>query len=156
MAINLIKAELEDCAEIYKMQIRSFQALLEKYQDYDFSPGAENIEQTYERFFQSETDFWIVSLKQRNIGAIRICNYGRLCKLKQIFIVPEWQNNGYAQEAIKAVEKMYPDAQRWELDTILQERKLCHLYEKMGYSKTGQVENIKEGMDLVYYSKGTL
>ena len=26
----------------------------------------------------------------------------------------------------------------------------------MGYTKTGQVENIKNGMDLVYYAKGHL
>ncbi|NTV78512.1 MAG: tyrosine-protein phosphatase, partial [Clostridiales bacterium] len=51
------------------------------------------------------------------------------------------------------VEDIYPYAKRWELDTILQEDKLCHLYEKMGYLKTGRVENIKDGMDLVYYEK---
>ena len=34
--------------------------------------------------------------------------------------------------------------------------KLCGMLEKMGYTKTGQVENIKDGMDLVYYAKGHL
>ena len=55
--------------------------------------------------------------------------------------------------AIKAVEAKYPYARRWELDTILQEAKLCYLYEKMGYRKTGQVKNVKDGMDLVYYER---
>lgn len=156
MAITLIKAKFENCREIYDLQIKSFKALLEKYQDYDFSPGAEKIELTYERFNQPVTDFWMISLDEKNIGAIRVCDFGKLCKLKQIFIVPEHQNHGYAQEAIKTVEGIYPHALRWELDTILQEEKLCYLYEKMGYIKTGRVENIKYGMDLVYYAKGHL
>ena len=153
MAITLTKAKFENCPELYRLQIKSFRALLEKYQDYDFSPGAERIERTYERFHQSITDFWMISLDEKNIGAIRVCDFGTLCKLKQIFIVPEYQNCGYAQEAIKAVEAIYPHALRWELETILQEEKLCYLYDKMGYTKTSRVETIKEGMDLVYYAK---
>lgn len=156
MEIKLIQANLGDCPEIYNLQIKSFETLLKKYQDYDFSPGAEKIERTYERFNQSETDYWMISLNDKNIGAIRICNYGELCSLKQIFILPEFQKNGYAQDAIRAVEDLYSNALRWELDTILQEEKLCYLYEKMGYTKTGRVENIKEGMDLVYYAKGQI
>ena len=45
------------------------------------------------------------------------------------------------------------NGEKWELDTILQEKKLCYLYEKMGYQKTGKTEKIKDGMDLVYYAK---
>jgi len=51
------------------------------------------------------------------------------------------------------MEHLYPDARKWELDTIAQEEKLCHLYEKMGYRKTGRVEKLKDGMDIVYYEK---
>ncbi len=156
MAINLIKAEVESCSEIYELQIKSFQALLEKYQDEESNPGAETIERFYERFRQPNTDYWMIELEEKRIGAIRICDFGELCKLKQIFILPEFQNCGYAQDAIKAVEKAYPNAQRWELDTILQEDKLCHLYEKMGYCKTGKITNIKDGMDLIDYAKGTV
>ena len=153
MSITLKKAKFENCPEIYDLQIKSFRPLLEKYQDYDFSPGAESIERTYERFNQSFTDFWMIALGEKNIGVIRICDFGEICKLKQIFLLPAYQNHGYAQEAIKAVEAKYPYARRWELDTILQEAKLCYLYEKMGYRKTGQSKNIKDGMDLVYYER---
>ena len=54
---------------------------------------------------------------------------------------------------MKAVEKLFPNAIRWELDTIAQEEKLCHLYEKVGYRPTGKRINIKENMDLVFYEK---
>ena len=54
---------------------------------------------------------------------------------------------------MRIAESLYPNAGRWELDTILQEQKLCHLYEKMGYRKTGKTQRIKDGMDIVFYAK---
>lgn len=41
----------------------------------------------------------------------------------------------------------------WELDTILQEPKNCHLYEKLGYRQTGKKRVINERLTLVFYEK---
>lgn len=153
MEITLKKAVFDDCREIYDLQIESFKALLNKYHDYDYSPGAERFERTIQRFNEPVTNYWMIDLDGKHIGAIRICNFGTLCKLKQIFILPKYHGQGYAQTAIRLVETLYPDATRWELDTIMQEDKLCYLYEKMGYRRTGKTENIKDGMDLVFYEK---
>lgn len=153
MSITLVKAQRDDCPLIYYMQIKSFRALLEKYQDYDFSPGAEKIERTYQRFDEPTSDFWLICSENKPIGAVRIGHYDSLCKLKQIFILPEHQEHGFAQEAIRLVEAQYPDATRWELATILQEDKLRHLYEKMGYSDTGKRQPLQEGMDIIIYAK---
>lgn len=49
MAILLEKADLSQAQEIYALQIASFAALLSKYQDYDYSPGAEELERTLQR-----------------------------------------------------------------------------------------------------------
>ena len=40
---------------------------------------------------------------EKHIGAVRICDFEKRCVLKQIFILPEYQGYGYAQEAIKIV-----------------------------------------------------
>lgn len=153
MAILLEKADLSQAQEIYALQIASFAALLSKYQDYDYSPGAEKLERTLQRLSEPFTDFYFITLDGKHIGALRVCNFGQLCKLKQIFILPEYQDRGYAQQAMRIAESLYPNAGRWELDTILQEQKLCHLYEKMGYRKTGKNQRIKDGMDIVFYAK---
>ena len=149
-------ASFTDAQELYDLQIKSFKALLEKYQDYDFSPGAEKLERTIQRLYDPITDYYFISLKGKHIGALRICHFETLCKLKQICILPEYQGYGYAQKAITIVESLYPTAEKWELDTILQEEKLCYLYEKIGYRKTGRVEPIMNGMDLVFYAKYTM
>jgi hypothetical protein len=153
MAISLRKAGLADCQELYDMQIKSFAALLEKYQDYDYSPGAEKIEKTEKRLKEVNSDYYFICLGNVHIGAIRIIKQDNLCRLKQIYILPEYQNKGHAQQAILVAESLYPKVSRWELDTIKQEGKLCHLYEKMGYKQTGHEETIKEGMTLVFYAK---
>lgn len=151
--ITLKKAAISDSEELYDLQIKSFKQLLDKYQDHDYSPGAEKLERTVQRLSEAFTDYYFICCDGQNIGGLRICDFGELCKLKQIYLLPEYQNNGYAQTAIRLSEELHPNARRWEVDTILQEDKLCHLYEKMGYKKTGRIDNIKYGMDIVYYAK---
>lgn len=153
MAITLKKAAFEDCPLLYDLQVRSFKALLDKYQDYDYNPGAEKLERFIERFEQPITDYYLILLGDMPIGGLRVCDFGEHCYLKQAFLLPEFQNRGFAQQAIAQVEALYANAKHWYLDTILQENKLCYLYEKLGYRKTGNTKNLKLGMDLVYYEK---
>ena len=153
MEISLKKAVIGDAELIHRMQKAAFTPLLEKYQDYDYSPACETLERTIYRMNLPIADHWLILLNDTPIGAIGIGRYEDHLKLKRLFILPEYQNRGYAQQAVRLAEAEYPSDIRWELDTILQEAKLCHLYEKLGYRKTGQIRPLKEGMDLVFYAK---
>lgn len=42
----------------------------------------------------------------------------------------------------KIIEEMYKPKNGWILNTILQESGNCHLYEKIGYRKTGEIGKI--------------
>ena len=64
----------------------------------------------------------------------------------------EFRGRGYAQKAIQLAEEIHGSS-RWELDTILQEKGNCHLYEKMGYYQTGETRVINERMTLIFYKK---
>jgi GNAT superfamily N-acetyltransferase len=153
MSISLKKASVSDSEHLYELQINSFKELLDKYQDYDTNPGAEKLDRTISRLNEPNSDYYFLQLDSKNIGAIRIVRNDDLCKLKQIYVLPEYQGNGYAQRAIILTESLYPDVEHWELDTIKQESRLCHLYEKMGYIQTGKEQQIKDGMTLVFYRK---
>jgi hypothetical protein len=48
---------------------------------------------------------------------------------------------------------MFPQATSWELKTILEEKRNCYLYEKMGYSQTDEKSMINENITLVHYKK---
>lgn len=151
--IILRKAIEDDLRRIYEMQVEAFQPLLDKYQDYDTSPAAEPFERTVQRFNYDNVEYHLILLNDKPIGAVRVRWQDTTYVLVQILIKPEYQNKGYAQEAIQETEKLYPNAKKWVLDTIAQEEKLCHLYEKIGYQKTGDIHHIKDGMDIVGFYK---
>lgn len=109
-----------------------------------FSPGAEKIERTIQRFNEPATDYYFICNGAIHIGAIRICNFDRLLKLKQIFILPEYQGRGYAQEAIRLVEILYPKAEEWQLDTILQKRNSAIYMKKWVIRKQAKQRGLKK------------
>jgi len=154
MNIKLIKANEEDCIELHSLQIAAFADMLSRYKDYKTSPGAEQVDKIIERMKQDNTDYYFINLYGENIGGIRIVRKeGDICRISPMFVLPQYQNKGYAQEAIQIVENLYNNAKGWELDTIKQEEKLCHLYEKMGYIKTGTEIELQPGMTLLDYKK---
>ena len=154
MSVTLRQANRDDLETIWKMQVEAFKGLLEVYQDYDMSPGAEDLDKIVARFEQPWTKYYFIQAEDQNVGVIRVVDKkdGSRKRISPIWIMEEYRNKGYAQDAIRAVEDIY-GKDNWCLDTILQEKGNCHLYEKMGYHQTGQIEHINERMDIVYYEK---
>jgi RimJ/RimL family protein N-acetyltransferase len=64
----------------------------------------------------------------------------------------EFRGNGFAKQAISEAEAIH-GKDMWKLDTILQEKGNCRLYEKLGYKRTGTIKKINEQMDIVFYEK---
>ena len=154
MNITLERVTRENIEEVWKMQIEAFSGLLEKYRDHDMSPGAEPFEKVLVRFEQPWTAYYFIVAGDTRAGAVRVTDKGdgSRKRISPIWIMEEHRNKGYAQQAIGELEKIYGSG-HWCLDTILQEEGNLHLYEKMGYHKTGRIEHIKDGMDIVFYEK---
>ena len=137
MPIHLHKASESDCPLLHDIQVKSFSALLEKYRDFDTNPAAESVERVYQRFAQPFTDYYLILEGDSPVGMLRVCDFGEECRLSPICVLPAFQGRGIAQQAMVLAEDLYPAARKWTLDTILQEARLCRLYEKMGYQRTG-------------------
>ena len=155
MDIKLIAANLEDLNTILQMQKEAFSELYAKYQDTETSPSTEEYEDILFRINQTETTYYFITVDNAKVGVIRIvdCKDGVTRKIiSPIFIMPEYRNQGYAQQAIKEAERIH-GKQNWKLDTILQEKGNCYLYEKLGYHQTGKTEQINERMTIVFYEK---
>ena len=155
MDIKLIAANLEDLNTILQMQKEAFSELYAKYQDTETSPATEKYENILFRFNQPETTYYFIMADNVKVGVIRIvdCKNGITRKrISPVFIMPEYRNKGYAQQAIKEAERIHGEDQ-WKLDTILQEKGNCYLYEKLGYHQTGKTEQINERMTIVFYEK---
>ena len=155
MKIELLRAGVDDAKELHAMQVESFRVLFEKYQDFDTSPANESVEKVEARLKQNFTYYYFICIGMQKAGAIRIVDKkesGKNKRISPIFILPEFQGQGIAQKAIRLCEEIH-GKEGWELDTILQEPKNCHLYEKMGYRQTGKTEVINERLTLVFYEK---
>lgn len=136
------------------MQIKAFMPLLEKYQDFETSPANETVDRIVSRMNQPFTDYYLIRYLDFYVGAIRIVKKDNfIYRVSPIFIMPEYQGRGIAQEVFAKIEEMHKDAKMWELDTILQERGNCYLYEKLGYIKSGEFKEINDKMSIVYYEK---
>ena len=154
MSIKLVEVTRDDLETVWKMQIKAFSGLLAKYQDYDLSPANEGLDKIVARFEQPWTKYFFITAEGVNVGAVRVVDMkdGSRRRISPIWIMEEYRGKGYAQQAILAVEEIYgPD--NWSLDTILQEKGNCYLYEKMGYHQTGKTEHINDKMDIVFYEK---
>lgn len=110
MEIILKRAYISDAEQLYELQIKSFKPLLDKYQDYETNPGAEKIERIIGRLHEHNSFYYFIQIEHSIIGAVRIVDFGDLCRLKQIYILPEYQGRGYAQKAILLVESLHKNA----------------------------------------------
>lgn len=155
MEVTLLRANIDNAKELHAMQIEAFKELLYKYQDFDTSPANETVEKVETRLKQDFTFFYFICIGQQKVGAIRIIDKkedGKNKRISPIFILPKFQGKGIAQKAIQLCEELHGN-ENWELDTIMQEPKNCHLYEKMGYRQTGKTEVINERLTLTFYEK---
>ena len=107
------------------------------------------------RLNQSFTYYYFIEANGIIVGAVRVVDRqeeGMAKRISPVFIMKEYRNKGYAQKAIQLVEEIHGSS-NWELNTILQEKGNCYLYEKMGYHQTGKTETISNKLTLVFYKK---
>lgn len=155
MKITLVRANIQDAENLWKMQIAAFQDLYAKYKDTETSPATEPLEKVVMRLEQPYTYYYYIKVEDSIVGAVRVVdtkepnNYKRI---SPIFIMKGFRGRGYAQQAIQLAEEIHGSS-RWKLDTILQEEGNCHLYEKLGYKLTGEAKVVNESMTLVFYQK---
>ena len=153
--MKLIRANIQDAENLWKMQIVAFQDLYAKYEDKETSPATEPLEKVVMRLEQPDTYYYYIKVEDSIVGAVRVVDTKEPNKCKRIspiFIMKEFRGRGYAQQAIQLAEEIHGSS-RWKLDTILQEKGNCHLYEKLGYRQTGETKVVNERMTLVFYQK---
>ena len=155
MGTKLVRVGIQNAEKLWKMQVNAFQDLYKKYQDTETSPATEGIDKIQLRLNQAFTYYYFIEVDDITVGAIRVVDKREIENAKRIspiFIMNEYRNKGYAQKAIQLVEEIHGSS-NWELDTILEEKGNCYLYEKLGYKQTGKTEKINDKLTLVFYRK---
>lgn len=151
--VSLRKAEISDADRILEMQKTAFREIYEKYRDEETNPVCESLEKVRMRIIQEGRVYYLIEVGKKTVGAINIAaTAGGMKKIAPIFLLPEFQGYGYAEETIRKLEEIY-GSEHWELETILEEEKLCRFYEKLGYRKTSKITPVNDRMNLIEYRK---
>lgn len=152
--IALNKVVADEAEELLAMQKEVFMPLYKKYEDHETSPVTQTIDRFLRRF--NIGDYYKILYEDNLAGSVFVYEKEPgIMKLHIINIREEYQNKGIAQEVMKRLELMYPQAESWELETILSEKRNCYLYEKMGYSQSGELQPINDKLTFVSYKKQT-
>lgn len=155
MDVRLIRAGVGDAQRLWRMQAEAFAEMYDRYQDAETSPAAEPADRTIRRLEHPFTYYYYIQADDVIVGAVRAIDAKdpeRSKRISPLFIMPPFRNRGIAQQALLEAERIHGST-GWELETISQEAGSCHLYEKMGYRRTGKTTAINDKMTLVCYKK---
>ena len=153
MSITLKRAQLSDAEAMHMMQVTAFLPLLEKYHDTAINPACETLERVREKIAHSRCYF--IMEDGRAVGGIRVVQgptTGGSKVISPLFVLAGYRGRGVAQRALKLVESIH-GADGWKLNTILEEPGNCHLYEKLGYRRTGDQRRVRPNMTIIDYVK---
>ena len=152
MDILFKKATLEDAEELLNIQRKSFKEALELYQDFDTNPKFEKIEKISHKI---RNHYYYKIIVDRIIigGAHAYKNGDCHYYINRVFIHPDFENLGIGKKAMEFIENELPDAKVLSLETPHKSLKNHYFYEKLGYTRTGKVEEINENLKLIYYEK---
>lgn len=155
MDITVSRFRERDIDTVFEIQRAAYKPLYEKYHDDNSDPYMESKDTVLRKYTRAGTSGYLFYIGSTAVGAVRINidDASKSGRVSALCVLPQYQGRGIAQKALRKIEQMHPDVEMWFLDTILEEAGNCHLYEKIGYRKTGKTEVVNEKMTLVFYEK---
>ena len=113
----VIKIEIYELLKAYSMQKKCFKPIYEKYYD-ETSPCKESFAKFVSRTKKSSFQMYWIIHNSTKVGQIWIATKNDTAILARLFVLPKYQNKGYATKAIIDIEKLYSNYKHWQLDTI--------------------------------------
>lgn|SRR5699024_2260362 len=152
--MKIIEMKIDHAPIALDLIKRSFQPLLEKYNDHEQNPATKSLECLIAEMNHPTSDTYLFKKEDNYIGYVRVNKREENeYSINDFCIDPDHQGKGYAQFFLKEIEEKFQDVNVWSLVTILEETKLCHLYEKMGYIRKNVIKEVNLHMHFVLYKK---
>jgi len=153
MSIRVEKADINDLELIVQGQKRAFFECYQRYQDHEMSPYNVTLEMM-KNIFENEFLYKII-YEEKLVGAIYVHESPDPyhMKLHGIYVEPEYQDKGIGRSAIEYVEAAHNQAVTWVLETPHDLKRNHHLYEKLGYRRTGEEDYVNENLSIIHYRK---
>ncbi len=153
--MKIVEFKESDIDIVFEIQRAAYKPLYEKYHDDNSNPYLESKETVLQKYTKDGTKGYLFIKNGEPVGAVRITLYpeSKSGRISALGVHPKYQGQKIAQQALLKIEEIHSEVERWFLDTILEEAGNCHLYEKIGYKRTGKIEKVNEKMTLVFYEK---
>lgn len=142
MKIEFMKATEKDAEKFVEIQDKSFYA---DYMKYGYCPGYGKTVQSLAESIKKNMSFKIMA-DGKVVGKVSAKeNERNECHLDCLCIIPEYENRGIGQVTVAFIEKQFPNAVKWSLETPADKLRNHYFYEKCGYTitrkeKDGNVE----------------
>ena len=127
------KAKLEDASELARIATEAFAE--DKEIIGMLPPEIESIEK-HQRIIQEGHYYTIVTNGVLSGGMFAVPQEDGSVLIGAVFISPNFQGCGIGRCALRWLERSFPSASRFELETPLQKLKNIKFYEKAGYYQT--------------------
>lgn len=152
MTIRIVRATPADAAALTALQVRAFDADARRHPDAPPGgpPGYDDIAWQLERMADGDC-FQILEQEARVGGAIVLRTGPASCELGRIWVDPDRQHRGIGGQALELLERAYPEATVWTLDTPAWATRNQRFYERHGYRRVREAP--AGGIRLVFYEK---
>lgn len=131
MKLEFVKASDTDAEKLVEVQDKSFYA---DYVKYGVCPGYGRTTESMAASINRNTMFKIIA---DGILVGNVCaheNGNGTCHLDCLCVVPEYENRGIGKSALFFIEKYFPQASEWSLETPADKTRNICFYQNSGYS----------------------
>lgn len=156
MDIQLEQITTNDTMTMTRMYHSAFAGLYEKYHDDATSPFKETPQSILTKINTATHHYYFININQKRVGLIGLIQTesAQITRISPLLILPQYEGHQFAQTTLNALPDLFPTITHLEVDTILQEAKLVHLYEKCGFERiTGKKIQLQSNMTLIFLRK---
>ncbi|HTF96336.1 MAG TPA: GNAT family N-acetyltransferase [Cellvibrio sp.] len=131
--MKYLKANVPDAAEILDLQKQAYYSEAEINNDFSIPPLTQTLDQLQAEFEVKEILKVVADGNIIGSGQVKLEN--GTAYIGRIIVQPELWGQGIGSGILKALEAVFPDAQRFELFTGARSTKNIALYKNRGYSE---------------------
>jgi GNAT superfamily N-acetyltransferase len=147
VSLTILRAQVLDAEPILAMKLRAFADEFRRYGSISIPPEFDSLERQIR--FIDELHYFKILRGGELVGAACVVDLGEgEFVLASIYVDPSVQGQGIGTKAIFGLERQFPQARRWRLETPYLSFSNQRLYERVGYRKLGeQVPSFAVGSD---------